>query len=98
MRLGEYRILYEIADERLTVLVIRIAKRSEAYQQCKLGNPALTRLRKERALRKQAAQAGCPPRLFGRMYRPAQRRERALRKHAALLGFSLQPANSGAVS
>ena len=31
VRLGEYRILYEIADERLTVLVIRIAKRSEAY-------------------------------------------------------------------
>ncbi|MEI8090659.1 MAG: type II toxin-antitoxin system RelE/ParE family toxin [Opitutaceae bacterium] len=32
VRLGEYRILYEIADERLTVLVIRIAKRSEAYR------------------------------------------------------------------
>jgi mRNA interferase RelE/StbE len=32
VRLGEYRILYEIADERLIVLVIRIAKRSEAYR------------------------------------------------------------------
>lgn len=32
VRLGEYRILYEIADERLTVLVIRTAKRSEAYR------------------------------------------------------------------
>ena len=32
VRVGEYRILYEIHDGRLHVLVIRIAKRSEAYR------------------------------------------------------------------
>ncbi|MDO8544424.1 MAG: type II toxin-antitoxin system RelE/ParE family toxin [Opitutaceae bacterium] len=30
VRVGEYRILYEVHDGRLVVLVIRIAKRSEA--------------------------------------------------------------------
>ena len=32
IRVGGYRILYEINDHRLVVLVIRIAKRSEAYR------------------------------------------------------------------
>jgi len=32
VRLGEYRILYEIEDQQLRVWVIRIAKRSEAYR------------------------------------------------------------------
>jgi mRNA interferase RelE/StbE len=32
VRVGEYRILYEVHDDRLVVLVIRIAKRSEAYR------------------------------------------------------------------
>lgn len=32
IRVGDYRILYEVHDDRLVVLVIRIAKRSEAYR------------------------------------------------------------------
>ena len=32
VRVGEYRVLYEVHDDRLVVLVIRIAKRSEAYR------------------------------------------------------------------
>ncbi|HVU33556.1 MAG TPA: type II toxin-antitoxin system RelE/ParE family toxin [Opitutaceae bacterium] len=32
VRVGDYRILYEIHDDRLVVLVVRIAKRSEAYR------------------------------------------------------------------
>ena len=32
VRLGDYRILYEIHEGRLHLLVIRIAKRSEAYR------------------------------------------------------------------
>lgn len=32
IRVGGYRILYEVRDQRLVVLVIRIAKRSEAYR------------------------------------------------------------------
>lgn len=32
VRVGDYRILYEVHDDRLWVLVIRIAKRSEAYR------------------------------------------------------------------
>ena len=32
VRVGDYRILYEVHDDRLVVLVIRIAKRSEAYR------------------------------------------------------------------
>ena len=32
VRVGAYRILCEIHDDRLVVLVIRIAKRSEAYR------------------------------------------------------------------
>ena len=31
IRLGSYRIVYEIQDEVLTVLVIRVAHRSQAY-------------------------------------------------------------------
>ena len=32
VRVGDYRVLYEVHDDRLVVLVIRIAKRSEAYR------------------------------------------------------------------
>ena len=32
VRVGDYRILYEVHDDRLVVLVIRISKRSEAYR------------------------------------------------------------------
>ncbi len=32
VRVGDFRILYEIHDERLIVLVIRIANRREAYR------------------------------------------------------------------
>lgn len=32
VRVGEYRLLYEIHDAQLHLLVIRIAKRSEAYR------------------------------------------------------------------
>ncbi len=32
IRVGDFRILYEVYDDRLIVLVIRIAKRSEAYR------------------------------------------------------------------
>lgn len=32
IRVGDYRILYEVHDDHLVVLVIRIAKRSEAYR------------------------------------------------------------------
>lgn len=32
VRIGDYRILYRIEDERLVVLVIRIAHRREAYR------------------------------------------------------------------
>ena len=32
VRVGDYRILYEIYEGRLTVLVIRIAHRREAYR------------------------------------------------------------------
>jgi mRNA interferase RelE/StbE len=32
IRLGDYRILYEVHDDHLVVIVIRIAKRSEAYR------------------------------------------------------------------
>lgn len=32
VRVGDYRVLYEVNDNRLVVLVIRIAKRSEAYR------------------------------------------------------------------
>ena len=32
VRVGDYRILYEIHDDRLVVLVIRIAKREDAYR------------------------------------------------------------------
>jgi mRNA interferase RelE/StbE len=32
VRAGAYRILYEVHDDHLVVLVIRIAKRSEAYR------------------------------------------------------------------
>lgn len=32
IRVGDFRILYEVHDDRLIVLVIRIAKRSEAYR------------------------------------------------------------------
>jgi len=32
VRVGDYRILYEVRDAHLVVLVIRIAKRSEAYR------------------------------------------------------------------
>jgi hypothetical protein len=45
-------------------------KTRTAFDPAKLGNPALTR----------------------------QRKEHSLRKQAALLGFSLQPADAGAVS
>lgn len=32
IRVGEYRILYEVHDNRLLVLVIRISKREDAYR------------------------------------------------------------------
>ena len=32
VRVGDYRILYEVHDDRLVVLVIRIANRREAYR------------------------------------------------------------------
>ncbi|MEX2548062.1 MAG: type II toxin-antitoxin system RelE/ParE family toxin [Chloroflexota bacterium] len=32
MRVADYRILYEIHDDRLVVLVIRVAHRREAYR------------------------------------------------------------------
>lgn len=32
VRQGNYRILYEISDEVVTVFVVRIAQRGEAYQ------------------------------------------------------------------
>ena len=32
IRVGDYRVLYEIVDRRLLVLVIRIAHRREAYR------------------------------------------------------------------
>ncbi|MFO1433778.1 MAG: type II toxin-antitoxin system RelE/ParE family toxin [Candidatus Competibacteraceae bacterium] len=32
LRVGDYRVLYEIQGERLVVLVIRIAHRREAYR------------------------------------------------------------------
>jgi mRNA interferase RelE/StbE len=32
VRVGDYRILYEVHDDRLIVLVIRIADRKEAYR------------------------------------------------------------------
>jgi mRNA interferase RelE/StbE len=32
IRAGDYRIIYDIADERLTVWVIRVRHRKDAYQ------------------------------------------------------------------
>ena len=32
IRVGDYRVLYEIHDDRLLVLVIRVAHRREAYR------------------------------------------------------------------
>ncbi len=32
VRVGDHRILYEVHDDRLVVLVIRIANRREAYR------------------------------------------------------------------
>ena len=32
-RVGDYRILYVIEDERLVVVVVRVAHRREAYRQ-----------------------------------------------------------------
>ena len=32
VRVGDYRILYEILDQRLSILVIRIADRRDAYR------------------------------------------------------------------
>ncbi len=31
LRSGQYRILYEIQDEALAVVIVKVAKRSEAY-------------------------------------------------------------------
>ncbi|MGE4537872.1 MAG: type II toxin-antitoxin system RelE/ParE family toxin [Desulfovibrio sp.] len=33
LRVGDYRIIYKIEDERLVVLVIRVANRREAYRE-----------------------------------------------------------------
>jgi len=32
IRVGTYRIIYEVYDERLTILVVRVAHRREAYR------------------------------------------------------------------
>jgi mRNA interferase RelE/StbE len=32
LRVGDYRVLYEIADDRLVVLVIRVAYRRDVYR------------------------------------------------------------------
>ena len=32
VRVGDYRILYEVFDQRLSILVIRIANRRDAYR------------------------------------------------------------------
>ncbi len=32
-RIGEYRIIYEIMDEQLIILIIKIASRGSAYQE-----------------------------------------------------------------
>lgn len=32
LRVGDYRIIYKVEDERLLVLVIRVANRREAYR------------------------------------------------------------------
>ena len=33
IRVGDYRVLYEIEDRRLVVLVVRVAHRREAYRE-----------------------------------------------------------------
>jgi len=58
------------AAHKLARILYSMIKTGTAFDPTKLGNPVLTR----------------------------QRKERSLRKQAALLGFSLQPANAGAVS
>ncbi len=40
LRVGDYRVLYQVRDDRLVVLVVRVADRREAYAQ-----RALDRLR-----------------------------------------------------
>jgi mRNA interferase RelE/StbE len=32
IRIGDYRVIYEVEDDRLIVLVIRVRHRSEAYE------------------------------------------------------------------
>ena len=34
IRVGDYRVVYELLDEELVILVIRIAHRREAYRRC----------------------------------------------------------------
>jgi mRNA interferase RelE/StbE len=34
VRIGDYRVVYEINDTELIVLVIRVAHRSDAYRSC----------------------------------------------------------------
>jgi mRNA interferase RelE/StbE len=33
LRIGVYRIVYEIRDDRLTILVLRVAHRKDAYRE-----------------------------------------------------------------
>jgi mRNA interferase RelE/StbE len=33
IRIGDYRVVYEIHDDRLTVLVLRVAHRKDVYRQ-----------------------------------------------------------------